>query len=84
MLALDDTIVKKQVVSKRELSTFKVESLQQTKSEEPCSICLENFSVGDQVSILPCLHKFHENEILKWYETSGSSKCPVCGTAVKE
>ena len=26
---------------------------------EQCRICLENFQTGDQLKILPCLHKFH-------------------------
>ncbi len=83
MLALDDTIVKKTVVTKRELSSFQV-TKQEQAAEEPCSICLDSFEIGDKVSVLPCLHKFHEHEILKWYKTSGSSKCPVCGVAVKD
>lgn len=45
-----------------------------------CSVCLEEFAVGDVVKTLPCLHFFHERCVDRWLRTSG--ECPVCKTVV--
>jgi hypothetical protein len=48
-------------------------------SEKPgqCSICLEDFAVGDSFKTLPCLHNdFHTACIDRWLETDTS--CPLC------
>jgi hypothetical protein len=43
-----------------------------------CSICLAELSVGSEAIRLPspCLHVYHENCILKWFDKS--STCPLC------
>ncbi|DBB01205.1 TPA: hypothetical protein ACH3X1_001087 [Trebouxia sp. C0004] len=44
-----------------------------------CSVCLDSFSHGDQLSILPCSHKFHTKCIQPWLRQSGlRSQCPLC------
>ncbi|CAL1541828.1 unnamed protein product [Lymnaea stagnalis] len=46
-----------------------------------CNICLCDYSVGDEISTLPCVHAFHKNCIGKWLEQSAT--CPVCRSDVK-
>ncbi|KAK3304541.1 uncharacterized protein B0T15DRAFT_245228 [Chaetomium strumarium] len=42
-----------------------------------CSICAEDFTVGEDVRVLPCDHRFHPPCIDPWLvEISGS--CPLC------
>ncbi|XP_051123314.1 RING-H2 finger protein ATL56-like [Andrographis paniculata] len=48
-----------------------------------CSVCLENFRVGDRCRILPvCGHCFHIECIDSWLMKTGA--CPVCRTSVAQ
>lgn len=48
-----------------------------------CSVCLDSFNDGDQLSLLPCSHKFHTKCIQPWLRQSGlRAQCPLCKTAV--
>jgi len=40
-----------------------------------CTICLEDYQEGDEVSRLPCGHLFHSNCINSWYQVRGT--CPL-------
>ncbi|KAE9589123.1 hypothetical protein Lal_00000547 [Lupinus albus] len=42
-----------------------------------CSICLEDYCVGEKLRILPCCHKFHAVCVDSWL-TSWRTFCPVC------
>jgi E3 ubiquitin-protein ligase RNF115/126 len=41
-----------------------------------CSVCMDDFKVGEQVRGLVCDHFFHEACIVPWLERHGT--CPVC------
>lgn len=41
-----------------------------------CSVCLEDFLVGNEVKQMPCKHKFHGDCIKPWLDLHSS--CPVC------
>lgn len=44
-----------------------------------CSVCLDGFSEGVGVTVLPCRHQFHSECIRKWMRQRGASvPCPVC------
>lgn len=41
-----------------------------------CSVCWEDFSLGEKVRKLHCDHLYHEPCIVPWLELHGT--CPVC------
>ncbi|XP_044482223.1 E3 ubiquitin-protein ligase SIRP1-like [Mangifera indica] len=55
-----------------------VEAMPSVKVAETseCSVCLEDFEIGEEVKEMPCKHKFHSGCILPWLELHSS--CPVC------
>mmetsp|Transcript_23063 Transcript_23063/g.49111 ORF Transcript_23063/g.49111 Transcript_23063/m.49111 type:complete len:591 (-) Transcript_23063:1304-3076(-) len=46
------------------------------EDRKQCVICLEDFNIGDQRTILPCLHGFHQNCSRHWLKKNGT--CPLC------
>lgn len=60
--------------SKRTLTTKEVEAF--TTNDERCTVCLEEFAVGDDVTTLPCKHTFHCGCAKRWLEKHCT--CPVC------
>ena len=45
-------------------------------SSDQCSICLNDFCDGSEVMVMPCLHLYHKDCIVRWLETS--HLCPLC------
>lgn len=41
-----------------------------------CTVCMEDFSVGDKAIKMPCNHLFHKGCLVPWLELHNS--CPVC------
>ncbi|XP_057809170.1 RING-H2 finger protein ATL22-like [Salvia miltiorrhiza] len=53
------------------------------KSTKTCSICLENYSEKETVSVISkCQHCFHTHCIQQWLEKSDT--CPVCRTSLSD
>jgi hypothetical protein len=50
----------------------------QVDTMETCSICLENYSIGDEMKILPCNHYFHTRCIDGWFHIGRGINCPMC------
>ncbi|XP_012589178.1 PREDICTED: E3 ubiquitin-protein ligase DZIP3 isoform X3 [Condylura cristata] len=50
-------------------------NLDEDEEEEPCVICHENLS-PENLSVLPCAHKFHSQCIRPWLMQQGT--CPTC------
>jgi len=44
--------------------------------QEECSICFDNFAEGEQLRLLPCMHKFHASCVERWLVQKHT--CPVC------
>ncbi|CAA0818464.1 Receptor homology region- transmembrane domain-and RING domain-containing protein 2 [Striga hermonthica] len=51
-------------------------------TSQTCAICLEDYSVGERLRILPCCHKFHASCVDTWL-TSWRTFCPVCKQDVR-
>nr|CAH8852996.1 unnamed protein product [Trichobilharzia regenti] len=52
------------------------------KKLSDCSICMENYRIGDRVMGLPCFHMFHHRCLCAWIEKN--LQCPVCRMPVYE
>lgn len=49
---------------------------------EQCIICITDFSAGEEVRTLPCLHRFHRTCVDQWL--SARSVCPLCKSRVTD
>jgi Ring finger domain len=64
-----------------ELEAFKSEGDQDDASASiDCSICLEKYSVGIEVVVLHCSHRFHPSCLEPWVRKCGD--CPYCRTTI--
>lgn len=45
-------------------------------AENRCAVCLDQFGSGDQLRVLPCMHRYHRACIDQWLVRSPA--CPVC------
>ncbi|XVF76044.1 hypothetical protein PTKIN_Ptkin13bG0235300 [Pterospermum kingtungense] len=52
----------------------------QDACDDACSICLEDFSESDPLTVTNCRHEFHLQCILEWCQRS--SQCPMCWQAI--
>ncbi len=53
-------------------------SASQTYTQEPCSVCMEDFVQGAKTTRLPCMHLFHTDCVTEWIDENHT--CPVCRT----
>lgn len=44
--------------------------------ENKCMVCMEEFTDGDMLRTLPCLHRYHRRCVDQWL--SRASTCPIC------
>jgi len=58
------------------LSPSQSPSLSDGESGSECSICLETYRSGQEVSILSCSHEYHSSCIKEWMMKNRS--CPMC------
>ena len=52
-------------------------------SLDACTICLDEYEVGDKVRCLPCGHAFHANCIARWL-IERHATCPLCNHSMVE
>lgn len=80
LLRLDDR-VKAKTVPVTQLSTFFTEVVTDSSTGNLCSICKEEYAVGQVRKFLPCNHGFHKECIDRWLSQS-SVTCPLDGLAI--
>ncbi len=49
--------------------------------ENTCSVCKEDFNIGNKMMDLPCNHYFHEECLMPWLNQHDS--CPICRYELK-
>lgn len=49
--------------------------------QEPCAICLDDYSPKQYIKILPCLHYYHKHCIRQWL-CERETTCPMCRSHV--
>ncbi len=49
--------------------------------ENTCSVCKEDFNIGNKMMDLPCNHYFHEECLMPWLNQHDS--CPICRFELK-
>lgn len=60
----------------RNLPTVKISDDQVKSTNLQCTVCMDDFQVGDSARQLPCEHFFHQDCIIPWLELHAS--CPIC------
>ena len=61
---------------------LKARDLEDENAAKQCSICFEDYAVGDTVVTLPCdvRHVFHDSCISEWLKQKDT--CPLCKTQI--
>ncbi|KAF9874802.1 putative ankyrin repeat protein [Colletotrichum karsti] len=47
-----------------------------------CTICIDDFNLGDDATVLPCKHWFHDQCVVMWLKEHNT--CPICRTPIEE
>lgn len=55
---------------------------EQVSQKLQCSVCWEDFQLGEPVRSLPCCHVYHEACICPWLELHAT--CPICRKSLTE
>ena len=63
----------KYILTKEKLDNFGIENI--------CSVCKEEFQIGNEMLDLPCNHYFHKDCLMPWLNQHDS--CPICRFELK-
>lgn len=47
-----------------------------------CPICLEEFSEGETMRVMPCTHNYHKDCLDKWLKMK--AVCPICNLNIRK
>jgi len=75
------TLIEEQNDEEKGKSNEDVKSSHTAPINDTCVICLEEFTAGMQIKILPCKHGFHGECIDPWL-SERSDQCPICKQSV--
>lgn len=65
------------------LPTMKFSTIGKSDADDEkcsCVVCMENYATDDEISIMPCSHKFHRECIKTWLRQSNT--CPICKSSL--
>ena len=87
---LDDSVESRkgaddQIINKINLCAFGSGGLTHPASletEPRCPICLENFTQGVEIRVMPCQHKYCRCCLDKWLKIK--AVCPICNMNIKD
>ncbi|XP_073146237.1 E3 ubiquitin-protein ligase MBR2-like isoform X2 [Henckelia pumila] len=66
------------IISRLKRKNYETSEAQNPVETEPCSICREEYSGGDNLGTLDCGHDFHKDCIKQWLLLK--NLCPICKT----
>lgn len=46
--------------------------------DSSCPICAEDYTPGESVTMLPCMHAYHDHCVTRWFECLQEPSCPLC------
>ncbi|XP_046890729.1 uncharacterized protein LOC124477157 isoform X2 [Hypomesus transpacificus] len=77
-------VVAKSSLSKRELESLPTKTYNPAHSagKTQCQICFSDYTEGEELRMLPCLHDYHVQCIDRWLKESAT--CPICRADVSE
>ena len=75
LLRLDERVQAK-TVDNNVLSRLPTVDVNETHLNDQCSICMENYCLGQQMKLLPCKHMFH-SDCIETYLKQFSTQCPL-------
>ncbi|GFQ06248.1 E3 ubiquitin-protein ligase rnf181 [Phtheirospermum japonicum] len=64
-----------------ELPRVRVEEEEDDGIMDACRVCLRPFTIGAQISFVPCKHACHSRCLFNWLQ-KGNSSCPLCGVHI--
>ena len=59
---------------------FGVTTTVQKPHHDECQICLQEYEIGSERTILPCIHSYHNKCIKKWVKENRT--CPICKISI--
>ncbi|RWR74109.1 E3 ubiquitin-protein ligase RNF6-like protein [Cinnamomum micranthum f. kanehirae] len=63
-------------VTEAGIEALVIEKYQRGTFNETCSVCMECFVAGEEVTLIPCKHAYHWSCIMEWLARSNA--CPLC------
>ena len=69
--------------SQQQASALQVICMTTNEIDQECSICMENYHVGENASKTPCDHMFHAKCLDQWMQQrrwNSAATCPLCRT----
>ncbi len=66
---------------KDQLKKIKYHRVKDNLLETSCSICIDNFQLGEYQRTLCCSHVFHKKCIDRWFKKN-KTDCPMCRTKI--